>query len=287
MERIAQYGGLVVNFVNSVGRRTIDRIAAGVGALAFVIGAVAIGVSAGIPSNQDPTALTTTVSSPLPGGPVTMTVQTTQPPIRTNPPRITQETTVTEGTGPGEVVVTTSPSEAPDVFLGSSVAGIAFQVLLVTLTAILLGFGTQRLLLGFVGGGPGAPGSGAIDEVEAAAVKKDALAATETADLSRPLFDKVGVPDPRMRLMQSRIALELEVRKLAQHHDLPSGLTIPYVVRGLVEKKKMSPKLAASITALTAIGDRLSLGAEISTDTTTLLTDAYAQALAKVGGKIK
>ena len=271
-----------------INRRAVDRIAAGVGALGFLIGIVAIIVGATAPENANPTALTTTVSSPIPGGPVTMTVQETQPPIRTNPPRVTQTTTVTEGTGPGEVVVTTSPADTPEVFLGSSVAGISFQVLLVTLTAILLGFGTQRMLLGFAGtGASGQALGGEIDEVEAAAVKKDALAASESADLSRPLFDRVGVPDPRMRLMQSRIALELEVRKLAQNHDLPSGLTIPYVVRGLVEKKKMSPKLAASITALASIGDRLSNGAEVSIDTTTLLSDAYAQALAKIGGKLK
>jgi hypothetical protein len=187
------------------------------------------------------------------------------------------------------VVVTTNPVGV-DPFLGSSVAGISFQVLLVTLTALLIGFATQRVLLGFVGGGVVGSvgiGGGEVTEAEAAAVKNDALAAGEVPDLSRPLFDRVGVPDPRLRLMQSRISLELEVRKLAQTHELPAGLTVPYVVRGLVDKKKMSPKLGSAVTALASMGDRISHGAELSQDAVSLLTDAYAQALAKIGGKIK
>src|SRR5690606_4241112 len=85
--------------------------------------------------------------------------------------------------------------------------------------------------------------SEAVTEEEAATVKRDVAAAREAADLSRPLFEKAPVSDPRLRLLQSRITLELDVRKLAQENDLPSGLSIPYVVKGLVSAKKMSPKL--------------------------------------------
>lgn len=274
-------------FVTSPARRRVDRIAAAVGALVFLIGIAAVvwGANSQI---ANPTAVSTSMSSPIPGGSVTQTVQTTEPPVSTRPPRVTTEVTVTEGAGPGEVVVTTSPVGL-DPFLGSSVAGISFQVLLVTLTAILIGFATQRMLLGFVG--PGVPAMPnfvpPVDEAEAAAVKNDALAAQEAADLSRPLFDRVGVPDPRMRLLQSRVALELDVRQLAQVNDLPSGLTIPYVVKGLVDKKKMTPKLASAVVSLAEMGDRISNGAALSPDAVSLLTDAYAQTLAKVGGKVK
>jgi hypothetical protein len=126
-----------------------------------------------------------------------------------------------------------------------------------------------------------------VDEKDAVVIKREVGAAGEAPDLSRPLYEKAPVTDPRLRLLQSRIALELEVRTLAQNNDLPSGLSIPYVVKGLVDKKKMSPKLATAISGLHDMGDRIGRGAEISLDTTTLLTEAYAQALAKVGGKIK
>jgi hypothetical protein len=271
-------------------RQKVDRIAAIVGGLAFLVGIAAVIWAATTPDAAVPSTVTTAVSSPVPGAPVTMTVQSTQPPTRpTNPPRITQESTVTEGTGAGEVVVTTTPGVAAQPLLGSDVASITTQVILVTLAALLLGFATQRLLLGVYGMRPAFARGGyeSIDEGEAIAVKKDVLAAGEAPDLSRPLFERSGVTDPRLKLLQSRIALELEVRKLAQHNDLPSGLTVPYVVRGLVSKKKMSPKLASAVTALHAIGDRLGNGAELSADTTTLLMEAYSQALAKLGGRIK
>jgi hypothetical protein len=271
-------------------RQKVDRIAAIVGGLAFVAGIAAVIWGAATPGATVPSTVSTAVSSPIPGDPVTMTVQTTQPPTRpTNPPRITQESTVTEGAGSGEVTVTTTPGVADQPFLGSAVASITTQVILVTLAALLLGFATQRLLHGVYGMRPAFARGGfeSIDEGEALAVKKDVMAAGEAPDLSRPLFGRSGVSDPRLNLLQSRIALEEEVRRLAQNNDLPSALTVPYVVKGLVAKKKMSPKLAAAVNALYSIGDRLGNGAEISADTTTLLTEAYSQTLAKLGGKIR
>ncbi len=229
----------------------------------------------------------------MPAAPVTQTVTTTNPPTRpTLPPRIVEETTVTEGGVPGSVVITTSPTVATvdQPFLGSRVAVIVVQLLLITLASLFLAFATQRVLLGeywmrrvAVAGVRSHP----IDEAEAKAVKHDIVLATEAPDLSRPLFEKSGVTDARLRLLQSRIALELEVRKLAQDNDVPASLSIPSVVRGLVEKKKMSAKMASGITALNELGDRLGGGAEITPDATTLLTESYAQALAKVGGKLK
>ncbi|CAN5307292.1 hypothetical protein BH09ACT5_BH09ACT5_00160 [soil metagenome] len=276
-------------------RDRVDRIAAAVGGVAFLAGIAAMAVGALAPASADPpsTVTTTVVSSPVPGDPVTQTVTTTEPPTRaTLPPRITEEVTVTEGAAPGSVVVTTAPAVASvdQPFLGSTVAVVAVQLLLITLTALLLAFATQRVLLGeywirraSVAGVRGHP----IDESEAKAVKHDIVSATEAPDLSRPLFERSGVADARLRLLQSRIALELEVRRLAQDNDVPASLSIPSVVRGLVEKKKMSPKLAAGITSLNELGDRLGSGAEITPDATTLLTESYAQALAKIGGKIK
>jgi hypothetical protein len=160
---------------------------------------------------------------------------------------------------------------------------------LVAFAALLLAFGTQRVLLGSYGvrRSPSTADAAPIEEDDAVAVKKAVLAVGEAPDLSRPLFERRGIPDARLGLLESRIALELEVRKLAQNNDLPSSLTMPYVVRGLVDKKKMSPKLASVVVELNSIGDRISRGAEISVDTTTLLAEAFAQALARVGGKIK
>jgi hypothetical protein len=97
-ENVAQTGVDRMIWAKGINRRMVDRIAAGVGALGFLMGIVAIILGATAPDTASPTSLTTTVSSPIPGGPVTMTVQETQPPIRTNPPRVTQTTTVTEGT---------------------------------------------------------------------------------------------------------------------------------------------------------------------------------------------
>ncbi len=270
-------------------RTKADRIAAIVGLVAFLAGIAAI-VFGALNVQAVPTAETTVVSSPIPGDPITMTVQETSPPVNaTREPRVTQDVTITEGTGPGTVTVTTYPTAAVQPLLGSTAADLAFQVLLVTLAALLLAFGTRRVLLGEYGGRAAAAFGGLpfVDEEEAATVKREVGAAGEAPDLSRPLFEKAPVTDPRLALLQSRIALELEVRKLAQHNDLPSGLTIPYVLKGLVSKKKMTPKLAGAVVQLNTIGDKLSRGAEISLDTTTLLTEAYAQALAKVGGKIK
>lgn len=273
--------------MSDAARRKVDRIAAVVGAVTFGIGLVGI-IATNMAPAEPPTALATTVvSSPIPGPATTSTLQRTSPPVRpTLEPRVTQEVTVTEGTSEGSVVVTTSPAALVEPFLGSLVASIAFQLILVALAALLLAFGTQRLLLG-TPIGRRENSAAAIEESEAAAVTKNLQAATEVPDLSRPLFSRGSVPDARLRLLESRIDLELDVRRLAQSHDLPSGLTIPSVVRGLVEKKRMSPKLAAAVTDLHDIGDRLSRGAEISLDTTTMLTEAYAQALARVGGKAK
>ena len=266
------------------------------GGAAFLAGIALMAIGATAPATADPpSALSTTVvSSPVPAAATTQTVTTTNPPTRpTLPPRIVTETTVTEGGGEqGAVVVTTSPAVASvdQPFLGSKVAVIVVQLLLITLASLFLAFATQRILLGeywlrrvAVAGVRSAP----IDEGEAKAVKQEIVAATEAPDLSRPLFEKAGVVDARLRLLQSRIALELEVRKLAQDHDVPASLSIPSVVRGLVEKKKMSPKLASGITSLNDLGDRLGGGAEITPDAITLLTESYAQALAKIGGKIK
>lgn len=274
-------------------REKADKIAAAVGGFAFLAGIVAMAIGGMSAPSDAPIPVSTTVAStPVPGDPVTMTTQSTEPPTRaTLPPRVTQEVTTTEGTGPGTVIVTTSSIPAAEPFLGSKVATVVVQLILITFASLLLAFATHRVLLGEYGLGRVAPAGGVavppIDEDEAGAVKEDVLAAAEAADLSRPLFERGGVSDTRLRLLQNRIALELEVRKLAQNHDLPSGLTIAYVVRGLVEKKKMSERLASAVTSLSSIGDRLSHGAHLTPDATTLLTDSYAQALAKVGGKMR
>lgn len=276
-------------------RDTVDRIAAAVGGVAFLAGiaAMAVGALAPAPAAPPSAVSTTVVSSPIPGDPVTQTVTTTDPPTRpTLAPRVTEEVTVTEGSTEGSVTVTTAPTVATvdQPFLGSKVAVVVVQLLLITLAALFLAFATQRILLGeywlrrvALAGVRSHP----IDEGEAKAVKQDIVAATEAPDLSRPLFEKSGVADARLRLLQSRIALELEVRKLALDNDVPASLSIPSVVRGLVEKKKMSAKLAAGIESLNELGDRLGGGAEITPDAVTLLTESYAQALAKIGGKIK
>ena len=275
-------------------RDRVDRIAAAAGGVAFLAGIVAMAFGALSPAVADPpgSISTTVVSSPLAGDPLTQTVTTTDPPTRpTLAPKVTEEVTVTEG-GAGMMTVTTSPALAvvDQPFLGSKVAVIVVQLLLITLASLFLAFAVQRVLLGeywlrrvAVAGVRGHP----IDEAEAKAVKQDVVAATEAPDLSRPLFERAGVSDARLRLLQNRIALELEVRKLAQDHDVPASLSIPSVVRGLVEKKKMSAKLAAAITSLNELGDRLGSGAEITPDAVTLLTESYAQALAKIGGKLK
>lgn len=277
---------------NTNARQKADRIAATVGVLAFAAGLTAIVWGAVTPETTVAES-TTVVSSPIPGDPVTTTVRETAAPVSTREPRVTQDETIVEGGGPGTVTVTTGPPAAAAPWLGSTAADVTFQLILVTLASLLLAFGTHRVLLGEYGvrtapasAGPGGP-LPRVDERDAAALKRDVAAATEAPDLSRPLYEKAPVTDPRLRLLQSRIALELEVRTLAQHNDLPSSLTIPYVLKGLVEKKKMSPKLASAITGLHDVGDRLGRGAELSLDTTTLLTEAYAQALAKVGGKLK
>lgn len=273
-------------------RTKADRIAAIVGLVAFLLGIGAIVWGAVSPSTESAVA-TTVVSSPIPGGPVTTTVRETAPPTNpTREPRVTQDETVVEGTGPGTVTITSGPPAAASPWLGSRAADITFQVILVTFAALLLAFATQRVLLGQYGDrstlveatGAGVP---PVTEQDALIVKRDVAAAREAPDLSRPLFEKAPVTDPRLRLIQSRIALELAVRTLAQNNDLPSGLSVPFVLTGLVEKKKMSPKLSEAISALHDIGDRLGHGAQISLDTTTLLTEAYAQALAKVGGTIR
>lgn len=268
-------------------RRTVDRVAAIVGVATFTVGLLGIIVTNATPADAPAAISTTVVTSPIPGPATTSTVQRTSPPVReTLEPRITQEVTVTEDASEGSVVVSTTPAPPAEPFLGSIVASLAFQLILVTLAALLLAFGTQRLLLG-TAAGRRSVGVAAIEESEAVAITKNVTAASEAPDLSRPLFARGSVPDARLRLLESRIDLELDVRRLAQEHDLPSSLTIPSVVRGLVDKKKMSPKLAAAVTALHDVGDRLSRGAEISLDTTTMLTEAYAQALARVGGKVK
>ncbi len=271
-------------FNNGV-RRRVDRIAAIVGAAVFVAGIAGIGFGVRASAETPAPQQTTVVSSPIPGDPETMVVRSTQPPTRaTLEPRILEETTVTQAGSTGSGVVTTGPAVAhtPDVTV------VAIQFILVTFAALLAAFATHVVLLGRYGPAPRAAIAGSIIEVDdAAAVKAEVAAAGEARDLSRPLFDAAGVPDTRLRLLQSRIALEVEVRKLASNHDLPSGLTIPFVVKGLVDKKKMSPKLASAIIELGELGERISRGADLSADTTTLLADAYAQALAKVGGKIK
>jgi hypothetical protein len=266
-------------------RRSVDRIAAVVGAVVFAAGVAGIGFGVSASSADPAPVRTTVVSSPVPGDAETMTVRTTAPPTRpTLEPRVTEETTVTQGSAAGSVVVTTSPAAAG----GLDVTAVTIQFILVTLAALLAAFATHVVLLGRYGPGPRAAlAAGSIGVDDAAEVKAAVAAAGEARDLSRPLFDAAGVPDTRLRLLQSRIALELEVRRLASHHDLPSGLTIPFVVKGLVDKKRMTPRLAGAIVELGDIGDRLSRGADLSADTTTLLTEAYAQALAKVGGKIK
>lgn len=277
-------------FTNAA-RRRVDRISAGVGAAAFVLGMAAVAWGAIAPPPA--AALSSTVvSSPIPGDPITQTVLTTDPPISaTRPPKVTQQVTITEGTGAGSMVVTTDPAEAAAPFLGSTVSSTVFQVILVTLLALLLAFATQRVLLGEYGirrsmlAGDAPADVIATDEVND--VKGEVVAATEQRDATRPLFDTAGVPDPRLRLLQSRIALEVEVRKLAQDAEVASNLSIPAVVKSLVEKKRMTPKLAAAVVSLGEFGDRLSRGADLSVDTMTTLTEAYAQALGKVGGKIR
>jgi len=276
--------------LSSRSRQRVDRIAATVGVVAFAAGVAAIAWGAIAQPAAGAIVTSTQVSSPVPGPATTETVLSTTPPLRpTSEPRVTQDVTVTEGGGAGSVVVTTAPTAGVEPFLGSTAASLAFQLALVTFAALLLAFGTQRVLLGEYGVRRSAASADlpVIDEEEAAAVKRGIAAAGEAADLSRPLFERAPVTDPRLRLLQNRIALELEVRNLAQHNDLPSGLTLPYVMKGLVGKKRMSVKLATAISELNTIGDRLARGAEISLDTTTLLTEAYAQALAKVGGRIK
>jgi hypothetical protein len=275
-------------------KERVDRIAAIVGGVAFLGGILLMALGNPLTDAATPQPVTTTViSSPLPGAAQTQTVLTTDPPTRaTLAPRVTQEVTVTEGGSAGSVVVTTGPGLVTETLPpGTRVISIAVQLILITLAALLLAFATQRVLLGEYGaqrvaGWRGAGGA-SVDEAEASAVKLDIAEAHETPDLSRPLFERSGVTDARLRLLQSRIALELELRKLAQDNDLPSGLSVPYVARGLVEKNKMSERLASAITALSAIGDRLGRGAELSPDTTTILTESYSQALAKVGGKLR
>lgn len=279
-------------FTNAA-RRRVDRISAGVGAAAFVLGMVAVAWGAVTPEPAAASISTTMVSSPIAGEPVTQTVTTTDPPVNpTRDPRVTTEVTTTEGAGAGELVVTTAPAAVVTPFLGSSVAGLAFQVILVTLLALLLAFATQRVLLGeygvrrpvfAVGDAP----DDLIGSEEVGDIKREVVAAGEQRDATRPLFDTAGVPDPRLRLLQSRIALETEIRKLAQDAEVASNLSIPAVVKSLVEKKRMTPKLAGAVVELTAVGDRLSRGADLSVDTMTTLTEAYAQALSKVGGKIR
>jgi len=273
-------------------RTRADRIAAIVGLAAFAAGLTLIAMDATAAGSPAPSA--TIVTSPLPGDPVTTTTKSTTPPTNpTREPRVTQEVTTTEGTGNGTVTVTT-PVDAEGPWFGSDAADVTFQVMLVTFAALLLAFACRRVLLGEYGMRVAAASDGpdhgvheTISETEATRVKQDVAAARETQDLSRPLFEKAPVSDPRLRLLQSRITLELEVRKLAQDNDLPSGLTIPFVVKGLVSAKKMSPKLASGVVALSAVGERIGQGADVSLDTTTLLGEAYAQALAKVGGKIR
>src|SRR5690606_9982750 len=104
------------------------------------------------PAVAAPTSISTTVvSSPIPGDPVTQTVTTTDPPIRpTLAPRVTEEVTVTEGAGGGTMTITTAPTVATveQPFLGSTVAVVVVQLLLITLASLFLAFATQRVLLG-------------------------------------------------------------------------------------------------------------------------------------------
>ena len=277
-------------------RTKADRIAAVVGLAAFGAGIALVVQGVQTPDAPPPTPTTTSISSALPTEPTTTTTEGTISPWRAGLPVRTYEETSTTGGAPGTsvVTVTTSPAVSQERWLGSAAADLTFQVILVTLAALLLAYGTRRVLLGeYAGGGgeasavPIAGKNDTVTEDEAAAVKKDVGAAREAADLSRPLFEKAPVTDPRMRLLQNRITLELDVRKLAQDNDLPSGLTMPFVVKGLVDAKKMSPKLGSSVIALAEIGERVGKGADVSLDTTTLLSDAYSRALAKVGGKIR
>lgn len=278
-------------FTNAA-RRRVDRVSAAVGALAFLLGVVGVTWGALTPPNTPSTISSTVVASPIPGDVRTRTVQTTLPPTSpTRAPRVTTEVTTEQAPTAGEVVVTTGPAPVEAAFLGSSVASIVFQLILVALLALLLAFGTQRVLLGEYGIRPSVfakeerhdiVGGDEVDDV-----KRDVVAAGEQRDATRPLFDTAGVPDPRLRLLQSRIALEQEVRKLAQDNEVPSNLSVPAVVKGLVEKKRMSPRLAGAVVTLIDLGERLSRGADLSVDTMTTLTEAYAQALGKVGGKIR
>lgn len=277
-------------------RTKADRIAAVVGLAALGAGIALIVMDAQAPDATTPVPATTAVSTSAPTDPSTTTTEGTISPWRSGyPVRTYEEVSTTDGApGSSVVTVTTSTPIPASPWLGSRAADLTFQVILVTLAALLLAYGTRRVLLGeYAGGGSGASGApimagtAPVTEDEAAAVKKDVGAAREAADLSRPLFEKAPVTDPRMRLLQNRITLELDVRKLAQDNDLPSGLTMPFVVKGLVDARKMSPKLGASVVALAEIGERLGQGADVSLDTTTLLSDAYSQALAKVGGKIR
>jgi hypothetical protein len=280
-------------FTNAA-RRRVDRISAAVGAVAFVLGMIAVILGAALPASG-PTAISTTmVSSPIPGDPSTQTIETTEPAANaTRPPRVTTEVTVTESTTAGELVITTAPAPAVQPFLGSTVADVVFQSILVALLALLLAFATQRVLLGEYGirrpafATAGDAPDDLIGTEEVDDVKREVIAAGEQRDATRPLFDTAGVPDPRLRLLQSRIALEQEVRKLAQDSEVPSNLTIPTVVKALVEKKRMTPKLAGAVVVLGELGDRLSRGADLSVDTMTTLTEAYAQALSKIGGRIR
>ncbi len=278
-------------FTNAA-RRRVDRVSAAVGALAFLLGVVGVTWGALTPPNTPSTISSTVVASPIPGDVRTRTVQTTLPPTSpTRAPRVTTEVTTEQAPTAGEVVVTTSPAPVEAPFLGSSVASVVFQLILVALLALLLAFGTQRVLLGEYGIRPSVFAKGERDDIvggdEVDDVKRDVVAAGEQRDATRPLFDTAGVPDPRLRLLQSRIALEQEVRKLAQDNEVPSNLSVPAVVKGLVEKKRMSPKLAGAVVTLIDLGERLSRGADLSVDTMTTLTEAYAQALGKVGGKIR
>lgn len=278
-------------FTNAA-RRRVDRVSAAVGALAFLLGVVGVTWGALTPPNTPSTISSTVVASPIPGDVRTRTVQTTLPPTSpTRAPRVTTEVTTEQAPTAGEVVVTTSPAPVEAPFLGSSVASVVFQLILVALLALLLAFGTQRVLLGEYGIRRSVFAKGERDDIvggdEVDDVKRDVVAAGEQRDATRPLFDTAGVPDPRLRLLQSRIALEQEVRKLAQDNEVPSNLSVPAVVKGLVEKKRMSPKLAGAVVTLIDLGERLSRGADLSVDTMTTLTEAYAQALGKVGGKIR
>ncbi|MDH6181331.1 hypothetical protein M2152_001513 [Microbacteriaceae bacterium SG_E_30_P1] len=266
-----------------------DRVAAIVGVASFAAGLTLIAFETVTGPPPEPSV--TTVTSPLPGGQTTTTTDTTAPPFNsTSEPRVTHETSVTEG-APAVVTVT---SGGANPWLGSPAATAAAQLLLVTAASLLLALATRRVLLGEYGVHVDATGPGSTDaradtitELEAAATKHDVAAARETPDLSRPLFAGPSVNDPRLRVLQHRISLELDVRTLAQNNDLPSGLTIPYVVDCLVAAKRMSPQLGSAVVALSEIGERVGHGATVSLDATTLLTEAYSGALAKVGGRIR